>query len=422
MTVQPPFERLGRELEAAAERQRDARAARRARPLRRRRSAALALATALLAGVAAAAWAATALLSTGSPVPFWRGAPVPGRAEGAPVPGTVRMLVDDLPDPGGGPPWGLRYWRTDRQYACVQAGRVYDGGLGQITGRVFHELRVGVTVNALAHCVVLDGAGHGFIALHLDAGAGAAPSTCPVAVSGHDVLSQTFPGCRPMPRTVDLGLLGPHARRYRYRSDGRLRSATPLGPDGAYLVVQRHLRPVIHEYGFHHRDPRLNLRGPAEPSLAVTPASQVIAQIAYDRGTCTTRVTGDPYGSCYGLAGFTPIPQPRTGDLAARIHAFPAPDGRGIRVRFHAPQSVVDGRSGYDIEVRPAGLRTFMTADDEHDVEAGALVHTTVPLYRRHHGRFRIVVRYRTVAARPGPGAPIAWPGKLVGHTSVRVP
>lgn len=54
--------------------------------------------------------------------------------------------TDDVADPAGGPAWGLRYWETDRKYACVQVGRVDAGKLGQITrGKAFHELRLGVT-------------------------------------------------------------------------------------------------------------------------------------------------------------------------------------------------------------------------------------------------------------------------------------
>jgi len=128
----------------------------------------------------AAAWAATALLSDGAPVAFQRGAPIAGRAEGAPIPATVKLLVDDVADPDGGPAWGLRYWETDRKYGCVQVGRVYEGKLGQIAGgKVFHELRLGVTRDGLGGCYGLDGSDHGFVALHTDARTGAQPPACP---------------------------------------------------------------------------------------------------------------------------------------------------------------------------------------------------------------------------------------------------
>jgi hypothetical protein len=337
----------------------------------------------------------------------------------------VKLLTDSIADPDGGPPWGLRYWETDRKFACLQVGRVYDGKLGQITdGKVFHELPIGAAADGLGGCFVLDGSDHAFVAIHTDAFAGAQPQGCPVGFR----LGTTLKGrngttrCRTADRTVDFGLLGPNSKTYTYRDDGRLRTATPLGDVGAYLIVQRRLKPVVREYGFHHRNPKLNLRGPAEPYLAVTPGSQVIERITYTAGRCTVRITQAKDGACYAQAGYTPIPQPTAADVRAPIRAFAAPDGRGIGVRFRARQAVVDGRSGYTIEVRPQGIRGFMTEDYAHNVQAGDLVHTTVDLYNKHRGKYRIVVRYRTVNPRPGPYATPAWPGLLVGQTTVTVP
>jgi hypothetical protein len=423
MAAETPFERLGHELEAAAQRQAGARAAH-GRVRGRRRTVALLVAVVVF-GAAAMAWAASSLLSSGAPVPFQRGAPVPGSQEGAPIPGTVTLLATDIADPAGGPPWGVRYWETDRKYGCLQAGRVYDGKLGQITdNKVFHELRVGVTAGALGGCFVLDGSGHAFVALHTDAFAGAQPLGCPVGFRPGTRLKGPHGTvvCHTPDRTVDLGLLGPNAKTYTYRAGGRVRSAVPLGRVGAYLIVSRRLEPVMREFGFHHHDPKLNLRGPAEPYLALTPASQVIKHIIYTNGGCTVRITVAANGSCYAQAGYTPIPQPHVVDVRAPIRAFPAPDGRGIRVRFRARQAVVDGRSTYAIEVRPVGLKNFSGRDYDHNLEAGDLVRTTVDLYNKHRGRYHIIVRYRTVKARPGPYAHPAYPGVLVGETSVTVP
>jgi hypothetical protein len=419
--MEAPFERLGRELDAAAERQL------RAAAPRRWRTRTLVLAVlAVCAGAGAAAWAATTLQSTGSPVPYARGKPIAGRAQGAPIPDTVKLLAADVPDPGGGPPWGLRYWETDRKFACLQVGRVFDGKLGQISdGKVFHELRLGVARGALGGCFMLDGGGHAFTAIHLDAQRGAQPTTCPPPF--HQGTQLRGPGgrlirCTTPNRTVDFGLLGPNAKSYTYRAAGRDHTATPLGGVGAYLVVQKRIKPVMREFGFHHRDPKLNLHGPAEPYIALTPASQVIRRVEYTAGTCVVHVTLFPYGACNAKAGYVPIPQPRVSDVRAPIRAFAAPDGRGIRVRFRARQAVVDGRSGYDIEVRPVGVRGFMTQTYSRNVEAGGLVRTTVDLYNHRRGAYRIIVRYRTVSARPGPYASLAYPGTLVGKARVDVP
>jgi hypothetical protein len=425
MSLETPFERLGRELEAAAARQLGAPAGVHGRRRWRGRTLAVAV-LAVGAGAGAASWAATSLLSSGPPVPFERGAPIAGRAQGAPMPGTVKLLTDDVADPGGGPPWGLRYWETDRRYACVQVGRVYAGNLGQITGgKVFHELRLGVTRGALGGCFVMDGGGHAFTAIHTDAQRGAQAPACPTGFRPGTELRGPHgrvTRCDTPERTVDFGLLGPNAKSFTYRAGGQDHTATPLGGVGAYLVVQKHIKPVMREYGFHHRDPKLNLRGPAEPYIALTPASQVIKRVTYSSGTCAVRVTMSPYGACNAKAGFVPIPEPKNGDVRAPVHALAAPDGRGIRVRFRARQAVIDGRSGYDIEVRPAGGHGFLTQTYSRNVKAGGLVRTTVDLYNHRRGAYRIVVRYRTVRPRPGPYASLAYPGLVVGQARVDVP
>jgi hypothetical protein len=429
MSHENPIERLGRELHGAAVRQA---AAEPAAPQRRRwrgrgpapwrgRTFAVTI-LAVLTGAGAASWAATSLLSSGSPVPFQRGAPIAGQAQGAPVPGTVKLLAGDIADPDGGPPWGLRYWETDRKYACVQVGRVDGGKLGQVSGKVFHELRLGVTRGILGGCYALDGSGHAFTAIHTDAQPGAQAPSCPIGFPVGTVLKSPHGRtvrCAAQERTVDFGLLGPDAQRFTYRAGGQDHTSSPLGGVGAYLVVQRRVKPVIREYGFHHRDPKLNLKGPAEPYLALTPASQVLKRITYKSGTCVVRITASPYGSCNATAGFVPIPQPHVADVETKIRAFATPDGRAIRVRFRARQAVVDGRSGYDIELRPVGRRQVLVQSYEHNVEAGARIHTTVAPSPRRRGRYLIVVRYRTVRSRPGPYASLAYPGLLVGRAQV---
>jgi hypothetical protein len=55
-------------------------------------------------------------------------------------------------------------------------------------------------------------------------------------------------------------------------------------------------------------------------------------------------------------------------------------------------------------------------------VREGDLVRTTVGLYNRHRGAYRIVVRYRTVDPTPGPLPSPVYPGLLVGEARVVVP
>jgi hypothetical protein len=416
MAHDTPLERLGRQLEEAAERQ-VASVPRRRRRWRGRSLGLLGVAVTF--GVGAAAWATTELLSTGAPVPFVFGAPVAGTAEGAPLPGSVKLLADDVPDPGGGPPWALRYWETDRKFGCLQVGRIYQGKLGQITGgKVFHELRVGVTTDALGGCFMLDGSGHAFAAVHTGAKRGAQPQPCPTTTGtlrGRDGVID----CGAIDRTLDFGLLGPNARSYVLRADGHERTATPLGDVGAYLVVQKRLPPTIREVGFHHKDPRLNVHAAVDPYLTLTPASKVIRRVDYAAGTCTVRLTNEIPGACSRQAGYVPIPQPAVGDVRARVRIVRTDDPRTFRVRFRARQAVVDGRSAYDIQIRPKHSRLWSGRSYEHNVAAGSLVKTTFRARDGWHGTYVVTARFRTVRPRPRPVASPASPGLLVGRAEV---
>jgi ferric-dicitrate binding protein FerR (iron transport regulator) len=84
-----PLDALERELLQAAQRQITATAAATAARPRPRRRRTLGLGVVVASLVAAgAAWAATSLTSTGSPVPYRHGTPQPGRDLGTPVPGS----------------------------------------------------------------------------------------------------------------------------------------------------------------------------------------------------------------------------------------------------------------------------------------------------------------------------------------------
>jgi hypothetical protein len=421
MAHETPMERLGRELEAAAERQMIAIAAaprRRGRPRWRGRSLGLFVA-AVGFGVGAGAWAATQFLATGSPVPFVYGAPVAGVAEGAPLPGTVRLLADNVPDPAGGPPWGMRYWETDRKYGCVQVGRVYQGKLGQITGgKVFHELRIGVLGSALGGCFILDGNGHAFAAVYTDARHGGQPAPCPSAMgtlrTEHGVIR-----CDVSDRTIDFGLLGPHATSYVARVNDRDRRANPLGAVGGYLVVQKRLPPTLREVGFHHKDPKLNTRAVVDPTLTLTPASKVIRRVDYAAGTCMVRLTQDIFGACRAQMGYAPIQQPKVRDVRAPVRLVKVGDGRTFRVRFRARQPVVDGRSAYYIQIWQRNGRENSGKVYEHNLRAGDLVKTTFRARNGWRGAFVVSAYFRTVRARPGPIGSPAHPGVLVGRAEI---
>jgi hypothetical protein len=415
MQYQTPFDRLGEALEAAAERQIVPAPAK-----SRRRGWTLGLFSVVAAfGVGAGAWAATSLLSPGEPVPYAFGPPVAGVAEGAPLPGTVKLLTTTVADPAGGLPWGMRYWETDRKFACVQVGRVYKSKLGQITrGRVFHELRVGVTDNALAGCFLQDGSGHGFAAVQTDAMSGGAPTACPVAMGSLKIDGRSV-RCRAQ-RTVDFGLLGPNASGYTYRVNRRDQTASTLGDVGGYIVVQRHIKPVMTVVGFRHKDPRMDTRVPSGPAgIALTPVSPVMQQVRYAAGTCSVRPTSSPTGACAKQAGYVPIPQPAVGDVRAPLRLRLLGDGRTFRVRFRARQAVIDGRSAYTIEIHRKGAHNSVGRQYGRNLPAGGLVKTTIRARDGWHGTYVVTARFRTVRARPGPMATPPWPGLLVGREEI---
>jgi hypothetical protein len=129
------FDHVERGLRDAMRRQADA--SRYVR-LRRRttRPLVLALACLLLAG---SALAATGVILNGSPVPV-KGAKNPSVGGGVPTPGGSRLLPLRVPDPGGGPPWGIRLVRTTRGLLCLQVARVQDGQLGELgIDGAFHD-------------------------------------------------------------------------------------------------------------------------------------------------------------------------------------------------------------------------------------------------------------------------------------------
>src|SRR5439155_5493846 len=81
--------------------------------------------------LAAVGIAAGGLLDNGKPVkPPGHQAPKPHEGLGVIKPGSVKILPVAVPDPAGGPPWGLRYLETTRGAGCLQTGRLVRGQLG----------------------------------------------------------------------------------------------------------------------------------------------------------------------------------------------------------------------------------------------------------------------------------------------------
>jgi hypothetical protein len=219
-------------------------AARAARP--RRRLIAIAIAVVLLLASAAVA-AVTGVLRSGAPAPKVTGLGLPFHGAGRVLPGQrAAAIAVTVPDPDGGPRWGVRSYRTSRRAACWQAARVLDGRLG-VLGRdgildddgLFHALTPTVD-----RCAPLDGAGHLYVAqmdLALDNGA-LDRLACRPAGFAVDPGHRDLPSCPDgSSRELFYGFLGPAARAVTATAPGRRAQRVALSRDGtgAYLYVSR---------------------------------------------------------------------------------------------------------------------------------------------------------------------------------------
>jgi hypothetical protein len=225
----------------------------------------LAVVFAALVVATPAVGAATNWFGLGAPdrFPAQPGTLGPGRA----LPATGELLPLRVPDPQGGPPWGLRLVRTTRGDACVQLGRVEDGELGSLgidgawnNDHVFHPFP---NTSQGADCGPTDAVGHGFLNVVYTGMIASANPT--VGVKGPQAGSCQPPllfvgrmgaaarnrrhryrlaRVRSCPsgstRIVFMGLLGPDATSISYRApNGSTDTERTSGSDGAYLLVFR---------------------------------------------------------------------------------------------------------------------------------------------------------------------------------------
>ena len=197
--------------------------------------------------VTGSALAATGAFRTGAPV----GAEVPAiptANEGAVVPESIALLSLRVPDPAGGPPWGLRELKTTRGLMCVQVGRIVDGRIG-VLGRngafnddgAFHPLSP--TFMEGPGCGTEDARGDAFVNEQIHG--------LPLSALLADQL-HTHGGCYGSRRSatacppgalrdVYFGLLGPDAASVTHVTPSGGTTVTPTaGPDGAYLIVLPH--------------------------------------------------------------------------------------------------------------------------------------------------------------------------------------
>ncbi len=211
---------------------------------RRARPALVAVAIAIGGGTALAA---TGALRTGSSVST-EVAAVPSEREGTVIASSVHLLPLRVPDPAGGPPWGLRVARTSRGLLCVEPGRVVDGRVGVIGAD--GAFRDDGEFHPFAHaylsglgCGTQDGRGDAFVNEQVyGEPASALLADRRYASRGCYARSRRARTCPDSDlRDVYFGLLGPDATSVTHRSAGGaiVQSAT-AAPYGAYLVVLPH--------------------------------------------------------------------------------------------------------------------------------------------------------------------------------------
>jgi hypothetical protein len=315
-----------------------------------------------LPALAAAALMASATIAIAAGVLIPVGAPVkprqplnPNVGEGMPLPGGARLLPLRVPDPFGGPPWGMRVIRTTRGELCVQVGRVQDGQLGELgVDGAFHD-------DGRFHPIPADAQAEYFTAASRKAARGYPPiGGCQLTGSatineatGDDRNAGTGEsGPRPPRALRDIywGLLGPQAVDVVYRAGSGARDVSVAPGLGAYLIVTPTADAGRAGYG-----------GSSIGTPGMMPAAGVLSAIAYriDGKLCERGANSGPYRDLR-VADPCPAPHWPKGsqappvDLHVPLHADLRVHDHvvtGVRVSFLAPLAVTDARHYYAVRV-----------------------------------------------------------------------
>jgi hypothetical protein len=402
--MRDPYETLGRELAAAAERQRSGAPKRRLSWFSNRLHA-LAVAAALLLSGGAVALAATGLLS-GSPVKQ-EVPPSAAAGNGLPLAGAPTRLALHAADPGGGLPWGLRVEHTSRGQLCMQVGRVDGGQLGEL---------------GLDSAFDNDGRFHALGATILPPGYGGSANQAECIPDGQTVIVEDInadrSGVRLLPaefsvpppkhlgerlhptgvppvadlRALAYGVLGPHAVSVTFRTPTGMRTIPVSRPDGGFLIVEA--------AGYIKSDDTIggSIGGTAQQrsvdvGLADRPGPGMITAATFRfAGHLCSQGLGAPVARACPMRRISVPRRPRIRRLDEPVHLMLLAQSRAVcdaayltspcykgQVSFVAPYAVSSTGSEYDIEgiaKCKLGGRVETSWSLERDVKAHELVKT----------------------------------------------
>lgn len=388
-------------------------------PVRRRRAIplrgiAIAMLLALLV-ITAVALAAAGVLGTGSTV-----RPPPGNSPtagiGVPARGESRLLSLSVPDPAGGPSWGMRIVHTTRDLVCVQIGRLYHGQLGLLgrdgafgdDGR-FHPL----PPDAIAE---YPGGGSTVAGAQDCNPPGVTFSDSASGIPASGVISHTTVKASAQ-RWISFGLLGAHAQSITYRSRGHAISEPVQPTTGAYLIVLPGHQPgtTAEQAGGSSGSGQSRAPRP-QPTGALT-------AISYRFGAITCQdTTRPPAAKPCPTVRFRGPPPGITRRLQRPVDVTlqPGADGHEAAiVTFTAPYRVANALSSYQIAMpSPCHVGTISYPIDRN-ITAGERVHTRIPYVFANACDRTVVIQ---VLYGPSDNPAFTLPTTMIGQTTIERP
>ncbi len=351
-----------------------------------------------------------------SPGPPDKSIPVsPAYGVGIVRPHGSRLLPIRVPDPDGGPKWGLRLIKTSRGDTCVQLGRVEKGQLGTLgidgAWRNDHRFHAIGPNDALADvCGATDSNGNGFVSMAYGAaeasadasvGSGQAPA-CNLrsAVANRQQRIKELEAEHPTKRSplwlllqrlrrnwnpltvcpdderlIMVGLLGPDATSVTYRTPaGKLAAERTVGGVGAYLIVQPRTASNECDYG-----------GVEIPSLGCGAGDGgggtgvnnhgAITSVAYKNGSSCS--VAPPSGLAAAYNEYTA--------KVARLPASANAEWKQLRRQFYKAEHV-NGRNLYDKLLPKCPIVGWSKSSAPQVTAADVASPLTVHVTTKHHG------------------------------------